>query len=41
MHCNVHIQESPIVFNQIVELQILVEELLLAVVRFGHHFALA
>ena len=41
MHHNVHLQESPVVLDQIVELQILVEELLLAVVRFGHHFALA
>ena len=41
MHRNVHSRESPVVLDQIVELQILVEELLLAVVRFGYHFALA
>ena len=40
MHHNVHLQESPVVLDLILELQILVEEDLLVVVRFGHHFVL-
>ena len=41
MHRNVHLPELPVVLDQIVDLCILVEELLLVVVRFGHRFALA